>query len=1144
MAIAIVSQNFNALSSESAFTADSIASGGELTNGGSRSLGGVGLDFRTFWFDVRGVTNGPVTASNDSNDFIGVNAFTGSGAPDVAADGTPVAAGSEHNFQFNDGDGRLDLVFDAVDMTGHSGRRLVLDYWINDTGYEGEDLFEVTLSDGITSATLLSFGETGLEANASADDGTANWGTLSADLEALFTSAALDPSALALTVSVDTNAGAENVFIDNVLFAAGASGPAAPDARINELRISSPGSTDDTSNFVEILADPGTVLDGLTLVVLSSEFAPGQIDFAVDLAGAATDADGFALLAPVGTDAATDAGDRLLDGLDFFGSPSTFLLVEGFTGAVGDDLDLDDDGTLETVPWAAVKDAVALVEADGTPDRPYADTVVNPGGDFPAAGLARRPDGTGAFEELAFDDRSADTPGATNAPPPPPAPFASIMEIQGAGHVSPFVLGGETVADFLRTLPPGFSVAGEAVTTAGIVTATESNGFYLQDPLGDGDVATADALFVFTAGPPSVAVGDAVDVAGTVSEFFPGGTSTRNLPTTQISNPTVTVASVGNPLPAATVIGMDGRLPPTETIDDDAFASFDPDTDGLDFFEALEGMRVTAQDAVAVAGTNRFGEIFAVVDQGANATGLSRRGTLNISEDDFNPEKIQIDADSDILPTFDFPEVDVGAILGDVTGVVSYDFGYFQINPTEPFTPTAPVAPIVPETTDVAGDGTTLTVATYNVLNLDPNDGDGDEDVANGRFGLIAEQIVANLAAPDVIALQEVQDDDGAIVSTETGADMTLGMLVEAIADAGGPEYAFIDTPGIPEFTGGDSPVGGQPGGNIRNAFLYRTDRVDLVEGSVRTILDGDDDGFPFFEGRIPLEATFAFNGEEVTLLNNHLSSKGGSAPILGIEQPFDERQEDPTVNGSLDQRQDQAQAVAERVSAITAADPDANVIVLGDLNEFEFVSPVEDILGGELVDLGALLPDDERYSFVFQGNSQQLDHVLASEGLAEGARYDIVHVNTEFAQTPSRASDHDPIVAGFSIAPASPVEVEVARVFSVFRVSFITLEVTNVSEARIRDFKLAVDSDDDAVDFLAGFGRDGFRPILFDRREDTFEPRRTVGFDPDETLELTLLARNFDEDEDALTFDFEVEDGPVRSPFESLFGFADDLFA
>ena len=93
---------------------------------------------------------------------------------------------------------------------------------------------------------------------------------------------------------------------------------------------------------------------------------------------------------------------------------------------------------------------------------------------------------------------------------------------------------------------------------------------------------------------------------------------------------------------------------------------------------------------------------------------------------------------------------------------------------------------------------------------------------------------------------------------------------------------------------------------------------------------------------------------------------------------------------------------------------------MLGDLNDFEF-SRTTDILVGSgstaLVDLPRTLPVNERYTYVFEGNSQVLDHILLSRSLASGpaARqapsayaYDIVHTNSEFADA---GSDHDPQV-------------------------------------------------------------------------------------------------------------------------------------
>ena len=566
-----------------------------------------------------------------------------------------------------------------------------------------------------------------------------------------------------------------------------------------------------------------------------------------------------------------------------------------------------------------------------------------------------------------------------------------VYDIQGAAIISP--------------------LNGSQITTRGIVTAVDSNGFYLQDPTGDGNNATSDGIFVFTSSAPGVNAGDELEVAGTVSEFTPGGTDSGNLSTTQISNANLTTLSTNNSLPDATIIGNSGRVPPTESIDDDP-NGYNPDADGIDFFESVEGMLVTAEDAVAVGGTNGFGEIFTVVNGGNNATGISDRNTLNISPNDFNPERVQIDADSDILPSFDFPNVNAWDRLGDVTGVVTYSFGNFEINPTQPFSVTE--ADLLPETTNIQSGEDKLTVASYNVLNLDPNDGDGDEDVANGRYDAIANDVINNLNAPDIIGLQEVQDNSGSTDDGTVSADANLQQLIDAIAVNGGLQYELIDNTFIT-----DNASGGQPGGNIRTAFLYDPSRVNLVEGSVETI--GDQNAGSAFEGaRLPLVADFEFNGQEVTVINNHFSSKGGSSPIFGVDQPFEDLQENPDVNGSLDERQAQAQAVDSYVDGILGSNADANVVVLGDLNEFEFISPVDEILGSSLNNLIDTIPENERYSFIFQGNSQELDHILVSDSLIDSAEVDLVHLNSEFAETEQRASDHDPVLVGFSLSEGS----------------------------------------------------------------------------------------------------------------------------
>src|SRR5438270_4387 len=215
----------------------------------------------------------------------------------------------------------------------------------------------------------------------------------------------------------------------------------------------------------------------------------------------------------------------------------------------------------------------------------------------------------------------------TEAPPPPPT---FIHEIQGVAHVSP--LFGQTFGN-----------------VPGIVTAKRTNGFNLQDPSPDSDPATSEGIFVFTgSAPASISVGDAVRVKATVSEFRPGGASgLSNLSTTELVSPTVTVLSHGNPPPVATLIGLGGRMPPTSVIEDDAIDGnvetsgvFDPASDGLDFYESLEGMLVQINDPVIVGPSNSFNEIPVLPDDGSWAGPRTAHGGILYSYDDGNPERI------------------------------------------------------------------------------------------------------------------------------------------------------------------------------------------------------------------------------------------------------------------------------------------------------------------------------------------------------------------------------------------------------------------------------------------------------------------------------------------------------------------------
>ncbi|MGD9172286.1 MAG: endonuclease/exonuclease/phosphatase family protein, partial [Candidatus Thiodiazotropha sp.] len=557
----------------------------------------------------------------------------------------------------------------------------------------------------------------------------------------------------------------------------------------------------------------------------------------------------------------------------------------------------------------------------------------------------------------------------------PVADRLAIYDIQGTAHISPY--------------------EGQNVSTSGVVTAIDSNAFFVQDPLGDGDPETSDAVYVYTSSTPTVEIGDQVEISGAVSEYTPGGSASGNLSITQFYQPDIQVVSQNNILPDPVIIGEGGRVPPQQVIDDDQLAVFDPQQDGIDFYESLEAMRVKVMDAVAVSPTNRYGEIFVLANSGGNATGVNQRSGITIRPDDFNPERIQIDFDAGIHDIFE--TVDTGDLLGDVTGVVGYSYGNFEVYPTEDFYPQA--GGLEPETRDLdAEQERQLTLASFNLLNLDTNDEDGDADLADGRFDSLAEQIVNNLQAPDIIGLQEIQDNSGSEDDGVVDADQTLLALSQAIKNAGGPNYKYIDNPPL------DNQDGGQPGGNIRVAYLFNPVTVEVDWESVTRITDSDlSDGDAFLDSRKPLYAKFKAADSEFHLINNHFASKGGSTALFGQVQP--------PVNGSEEQRTAQANEVNYFVTSLLEQDPQANVVVMGDLNEFEFMPPLKALKGGDtpqLVNMTESLPALERYTYNYQGNSQALDHILVTHNLAQRAEYDVLHINSEFSIS---ASDHDPVL-------------------------------------------------------------------------------------------------------------------------------------
>jgi len=563
-----------------------------------------------------------------------------------------------------------------------------------------------------------------------------------------------------------------------------------------------------------------------------------------------------------------------------------------------------------------------------------------------------------------------------------------IHAIQGTGLRSP--LEGKTVSN-----------------VSGIVTAFRADGFYMQDPDPDEDEGTSEGIFVFTGVVPRVRPGDEVRVSGLVEEFYPAGLESNNQPITHIVDPEVNIILSGNVLPAPVLIGEGGRVPPTEVIDDDGGKQFEQQQDGLDFYESLESMLLQIDSAVVVAATNAYKET-AILPAGISHAGpFTARGGLLLRIDDQNPERILLD--DGLRPVPD-------AVMGDqlaasVVGILDYSFGNYKFQPIMKVSFIR--GELTKETARPAQEGE-LIIASYNVENLDALDNPN-------RFSELANQIVNHLKSPDILVLEEVQDNNGILNDGTVDANETYRLLIDAIVETGGPEYQFRDVPPL------DNRDGGELGGNIRVGFLFRTDRglqfidrggnpsaaPEPVATAGEIVLSQSPgqiqpNAGAFYESRKPLVGEFSFHGQKIFIIGVHLNSKSGDTALYGLYQP-------PRLDSER-QRIQQANIIQRYVAQLQGLDPDALVVVAGDMNDFQFSETLAALKGSNLTDVVELLPVAEQYTYVYEGNSQALDHILVSTSLAKQvSEVDIVHLNAEFLEN-QRTSDHDPVLAYFRL--------------------------------------------------------------------------------------------------------------------------------
>ena len=555
-----------------------------------------------------------------------------------------------------------------------------------------------------------------------------------------------------------------------------------------------------------------------------------------------------------------------------------------------------------------------------------------------------------------------------------PAPVAEtgtarIHDIQGCSHRSPYL--GRQV---------------EGIT--GIVTKKSSNGFYMQDDLPDEERCSSEAIFVFTQTYPDVRPGDKITVSGQVDEFLPGSIEDRNLTLTQLTDAEFQIISRGNKLPDAIKIGEDGYLVPDQHIDNDGMREFQPAEDGIDFFESLESMLVTVKPGRVVGPRNPFNEVVIIPDESVGSNLISTLGALIQQDVDPNPERIILN-----LNTENRNKVNLGSRLNkNVTGIIDYAYGNYKINVFG----LAEFSEVYPVVEQINNDSNSLTLASYNVENLSVFDD-------SSKFRNAAAHIVKSMDNPDIVILHEVMDDSGTEDDGVVIAQATLARLVEQIELMSGVHYSFIDNPPI------NNQDGGINGGNIRTCMLFREDTgVRVADLPQNTILKENPtrigpDEWPFSVTRKPLVVLFEYNGEQFLVTGVHFTSRGADSPLFGSIQPPEKPEEE--------KRNQQALYINRYLSEFHRRLPDIPIIVAGDLNDDPWSNTLSILSRDLLFNLNELIPENERYTYILDGNAIQLDYILISNDLDWKKTFQILHFNTSLDHT-EQVSDHDAVIS------------------------------------------------------------------------------------------------------------------------------------
>ena len=605
-------------------------------------------------------------------------------------------------------------------------------------------------------------------------------------------------------------------------------------------------------------------------------------------------------------------------------------------------------------------------------------------------------------------DKNEGTPaGATTSAAQVTAPkeVKNIGEVQGESHESPLV-GKEVVINNV------------------VVTKTDKTGFYVQDKVSDNNPRTSDAVYVASA--EKVESGDLLKVQGTVKEGYmeeysvrPGQTFKKpagSLTVTQIINATITKLGKTD-LPKA--LNISEKMP--KDIVDNTPTKYNPETEALDYWESLEGMRVEVTKP-KVTGPQYKGDIY-VLPGDYKGQKLNNIGGVNLRPGVQNTEVLPITVgNSFVAKAKDY-------FNENITGVVTYKNKTYKIDPIDPNALKGLLQDggLTREVSKIYPSEDKLTIASYNIENFSANN-NGHDETPEEKVDKIANSFIKEVHSPDIITLIEVQDNNGGVNDGTVDGVKSGEKLAQRIKSLGGPDYKYTEIAPV------DGKDGGKPGANIRVAYLYNPKRVTLIgkekggsEEAARFVNGHleknpariDPTSVHFEKVRKSLAAEFEFKGERIVVIANHLKSKLGDDAIYGSNQP--------SVENTKAKRIEEAKILNAFIKEGLRQNPNLKFVLTGDFNDFEFSDSVKTIVGNELVNLMAEHEQGDRYSYFYRGSNQSLDNILISKNIKDKVVFSPVHINASFMEEHGRASDHDPVVVQIDFSkPAAPVSPEV----------------------------------------------------------------------------------------------------------------------